>query len=61
MEVTYHQYGTARRMSKGKARVVTIRRFVDGLTAAVISAGVGRFLPESLAGRVVGCTRSLMT
>jgi hypothetical protein len=48
IEVTYHQNGTARRMSNGKAKVVTRRRFVEGLIAAVISAGVLR----SPAGRV---------
>lgn len=40
IEVTYHQYGTARSMSSGKASVVTIRRVVDGFTFLVISAGV---------------------
>jgi len=46
IEVTYHQYGTASRMSSGKARVVTIRRGVEGLTFAVSSAGVAlRGLP----------------
>lgn len=48
IEVTYHQNGTARRMSNGKAKVVTRRRFVEGLIAAVISAGVRR----SPAGRI---------
>ena len=38
--MTYHQYGTARRMSSGKAIVVTIRRVVEGLTFRVSSAGV---------------------
>jgi hypothetical protein len=44
--VTYHQYGTARRMSSGNAIVVTIRRVVEGLTFRVSSAGVAlRLLP----------------
>ena len=58
--MTYHQYGTARRMSSGKAIVVTIRRVADGLTFRVSSAGVAlrllsatRGLPE-LAEPVVG-------
>jgi hypothetical protein len=38
--VTYHQYGTASRISSGKARVVTSRRVLEGLTFAVSSAGV---------------------
>ena len=38
--MTYHQYGTARRISSGKAIVVMIRRVVDGLTLRVSSAGV---------------------
>ena len=44
--MTYHQYGTARRMSSGNAIVVTIRRVVEGLTFRVSSAGVVlRLLP----------------
>lgn len=42
-------------MSKGKARVVTSRRFVEGLIATVISAGVDRLVTgaseRSVAGR----------
>jgi len=50
MEVTYHQYGTASSMRSGKARVVTIRRVVEGLTFAVSSADVGlRILPAPTA------------
>ena len=40
IEVTYHQNGTASRISSGKARVVIIRLVVDGLTFAVSSRGV---------------------
>ena len=50
IEVTYHQYGIASRMSSGKARVVTMRRVVEGLTFAVRSADVGiRGLPTPTA------------
>jgi hypothetical protein len=50
IEVTYHQYGTASRMSSGKARVVTNRRVLEGLTLAVSSAGValrGLLIPSA--------------
>jgi hypothetical protein len=50
IEVTYHQYGTASRMSSGKAKVVTNRRVLEGLTVAVSSAWVAlRGLPRSSA------------
>ena len=48
--MTYHQYGTARRMSSGKAIVVTIRRVVEGLTLRVSSAGVILRPPPALRG-----------
>lgn len=40
MEVVYHQNGTARSMSSGKARMMARRRLGEGLMEAVSSAGV---------------------
>lgn len=45
--MTYHQYGTESRMSSGKARVVTSRRVIEGLTFAVSSADVGLRVPPT--------------
>lgn len=43
--MVYHQYGTASRIRRGKARVVNNRLRWEGLISAVICAGVrcGRF------------------